>query len=262
MKNKLYGSLLLSTLLSSGACAAPYALAISVDTTRFDYAETGDNGELLDTERSEFGDIAGFTFAFEPDYQGFYITTSYSSGTTDYIGGTDVNPTYGSYLTTTNNTILDYSAGFKTTFLLDPYGELQMPLQVGLGYREWQRDILGTYDVYGITETYEWGYFDVGIGLHLALSPDATIGVDANYRKAFNAQMYEDLYGHTFTLNNVYGYTIAVPLEFALNRSVSAFFQYNYEYWNIDASNVVDGWYEPDSETKNQTLSAGLKIWF
>lgn len=261
----LSGPLLLG--LATSMYASPYSLSISADTTRFDYAETSSSGNLLDTETNSFGDISGFTLSLEPSYQGLYITTSYSSGNTDYIGGTNTDPTFGSYRTTTDNTVLDYSAGFKSITVLDPYGEVEMPFKIGLGYREWQRNvhdgynILGDY-VLGVDETYDWGYLDIGIGLHFAISPNAMLGVDASYQKAFNAQMYENLHGYTFKLNNVYGYKITVPLEVVLNDSLNLFFQYNYEYWNIGASDAVEGWYEPDSETKNQTLSAGLKFWF
>lgn len=255
----------LSILLGTSVYASSYGLSISADTTQFDYSETA-QGQLLDTETNNFGDITGFTLSLEPDYQGFYLTTSYSNGNTDYIGATNIDPTYGSFRTTTENTLLNYSAGFKTTTLLDRYGEIKMPFKIGLGYREWERDIQGKYDdalgayVSGVNEIYDWGYLDIGIGLHFALSPDATLGIDASYQTAFNAQMR--VYGNTFDLNNVHGYKITVPLEIVLNQSMSAFFQYNYEYWNISESNVIDGWYEPDSETKNQTLSAGLKFWF
>ena len=266
----------LSIMLGTSVYASSYGLSISADTTQFDYAETDMQGRLADTERSEFGDISGFTFSLEPDYQGFYITTSYSNGNTDYIGGVTIkNPDgsytttpYGSFLTTTENTLLNYSAGFKTTTLLDRYGEIKMPFKIGLGYREWERDIHGKYDdalglyVSGVNEIYDWGYLDIGIGLHFALSPDATLGIDASYQTAFNAQMRENIYGNTFDLNNVHGYKITVPFEIVVNQSLSAFVQYNYEYWNIGASNVIDRQYEPDSETKNQTLSAGLKFWF
>ncbi|HEX5623381.1 MAG TPA: hypothetical protein VFX57_02955 [Sulfuricurvum sp.] len=251
----------LSLAIGASVYASSYTFSMSGDTTRFDYAET-EGGQLLDTETNNFGAINGFTLSLEPSYQGFYITTSYSSGDTDYIGGTTIDPTYGSFRTTTHNEIVDYSAGFKTTTLLDRYGEVEMPFKIGLGYREWERDIQGTDTVLGVKEIYDWGYLDIGIGLHFALSPDSTLGIDASYREAFNAQMRENIYGNTFDLNDVHGYKITVPLEIVLNRSMSAFFQYNYEYWNISESNVVDGWYEPDSETKNQTLSAGLKFWF
>lgn len=252
----------LSLAIGTSLYASSYSLSISADTTQFDYAETDYSGQLLDTEKNSFGDIAGFTLSIDPAFSGFYLTASYSSGETDYIGGTDLNPTYGSHRTTTDNTVVDYSAGFKSIIPLGMRGEVEMPFKVGLGYREWSRDIRPTQSVLGYEEIYDWGYFDIGIGLHYPLSPDASLGIDASYRKAFNAQMRENLYGITFDLNNVYGYTIAVPLEVALNDSMNLFFQYRYEYWNIGASNIVWGYYEPDSETKNQTLSAGLRFWF
>lgn len=245
----LFGALSLS--------ASEYSLSISVDTTRFDYAETSRSGNLLDTETNDFGDIAGFGIRLEPRMNGFYIGANYAEGETNYIGGTNADPTYGSHRTTTQNTVVDYTLGYQVTSILDQY--TKMPFRAGVGYRGWLREISG---VSGYEELYEWGYMSVGLGLHTQFSPDVFIGIDADYRKAFNAQMYENAQGYTFDLKNVYGYTVSVPIEIKLDHEWSAFGRYSYEYWNIGASNYINSAYEPDSETKNQSLSLGVKYYF
>lgn len=261
MRIRPHLSIPFSLALSTSLYASSYSLSISADTTRFDYAET-EGGHLLDTETNDFGDISGFTLSLEPQYRGVYITSSYSSGDTDYVGGTDVDPTYGSYTTTTRNSIIDYSVGYKTTIPLDPRAGVEMPFNIGLGYRRWLREVQSTADAWGYDEEYDWGYLDIGTGMHFALSRNAMLGFDAHYRNGFGARMYENSNGYTYNLKNVYGYKIAVPLEIALDRSLRLFFLYSYEYWNIGASDPVGGYYEPDSETKNEILSAGLKLLF
>lgn len=252
--------LFLSIFSTLSLSASDYAFSMSVDTTRFDYAETSISGNLLDTETNDFGDISGFGIRLEPRMNGFYIGVNYSEGDTDYIGGTNIDPTYGSHRTTTQNTVVDYTLGYQVTSILDQYTKI--PFRAGVGYRGWLRDIRSTPSVSGYEELYEWGYMSVGLGLHTQFSPNVFIGVDADYRKAFNAQMYENWHGYTFDLKNVYGYTVSVPIEIKLDHTWSAFGRYSYEYWNIGASNVIGGYYEPDSETKNQTLSLGLKYYF
>lgn len=250
-----------TVLIGSSLYASSYSMSVSADTTEFDYAETGRTGALLDTETSRFGDISGFTFTLQPEQNGFYVGGSYAKGHTDYIGGTNVNPTYGSHRTTTQNTLLDYSVGYKATAILDNRN-MEIPIKLGLGYRGWLREIQSTATVSGYDELYEWQYFDCGIGLHYMPSSSVSVGIDANYRKALNAQMYENWHGYTFKLKDVYGYKVAVPIEYAVNASLRAFVMYNYEYWSIGASDPVGGYYEPDSETKNETLSVGLKYKF
>lgn len=246
-------------MVCSSAYASTYTLSVSADTTEFDYTET--NGAVvLDTETRNFGNINGFTINLEPKVNGFYAGGSYAEGNTDYIGGTDIDPTYGSHRTVTKNRIIDYSVGYKATTIID--SKMEMPVKFGLGYREWLRDIQSTPTVSGVGELYDWGYLDFGIGLHYLASSNLTIGIDGNVRKAFSAEMYENIHGATFKLKNVYGYKISVPLDYALNASWSGFFVYNYEYWNIGASDPVGGYYEPDSKTKNHILSAGLKFRF
>lgn len=249
-------SLLLITLLGSTSLfASEYSISVSADTTRFDYAETNRAGQLLDTENADFGKVSGATLSIEPRYQGLYFTASYASGNTDYVGSIlgSGNP-YGSARGTTYNEIGDYNFGYKAT-VRNFRSDFEMPVTFGVGYHRWLRQL-------GYDETYDWGYYNVGAGLHYRMSSTMSIGADATYRKAFNAQMYENLHGYTFNLNNVYGYKITVPFEVKINPQLSTFISYNYEYWNIDASNVVGGYYEPDSETKNETLSFGLKLNF
>jgi len=249
-----------SILLGASLYASSYSLSVSADTTKFDYTETA-NGAVLDTETNGFGDISGYTVDFQPEKNGFYVSGSYAKGDTDYIGGTNLNPTYGSHQTTTHNTLVDYSAGYKTTTVIASR-HMEIPVKFGVGYHGWLRELQSTPTVFGYDEKYEWGYFDAGVGLHYRASSAILMGIDANYRKAFNAEMYENWNGYTYKLKNVYGYKVAVPLEYSLDASWSTFAKYTYEYWNIDASDPVGGYYEPDSETKNETLSVGVKFRF
>lgn len=251
-----------SLLIASYGYADSYSWSLSADTTRFDYAETAD-GTLLDTEKADYGKVNGFTVSLQPQHSGLYFSAAYAKGDTDYAGSLigSGNP-YGSYRAVTTNEIADYDFGYKATARLDPRGDLEMPVTVGVGYRRWLRQLHGTPGVSGYDELYEWGYYDVGVGLHYRLAPDMSLGIDGNYRTAFNAQMYENYHGYTFDLHNVHGYKITVPFELTLNPALSTFVVYNYEYWNIGASNTINTWYEPDSETKNETLSVGVKYRF
>lgn len=242
------------------AWSSDYSLSLSVDTTRFDYAETSRTGSLLDTETSDFGDIVGISMRYEPRMNGFYLGMSYAEGDTDYIGGTTANPTYGSHRTTTHNRLFQYDAGYQMTARIDR--DNTVPFRLGIGYRGWLRQIGSTATVYGYDELYEWGYFNIGAGWHTALSPTVSMGIDADYRKAFNAEMYENWHGYTYRLKNVYGYKIGIPIEWNVDNRLGLFLLYNYEYWNIGASDNVGGYYEPDSETKNQSVSVGVKFRF
>ena len=247
--------LLISLVSVSYVYASDYSLSLSADTTKFDYAETDRSGNLLDTERADYGKISGLTITLEPRYQGWYFSAAYAEGNTDYVGSLlGSGDPYGSYRGITANEIEDYILGYKAT-ARDTRGDWEIPLTVGVGYRRWLRQL-------GYDELYDWGYYNFGIGLHLRLSSTMSIGADAAYQKAFNAQMYENLHGYTYNLNNVYGYKITVPFEVMLSHQLGAFISYNYEFWNIDASNSVGGFYEPDSETNNETLSFGFKFYF
>jgi len=254
--------LLLSICTAIPLLASSYDMQLSVDSTRFDYAETAD-GTLLDTEKSGFSDIYGGTLVLMPKQSGWYGSASFARGDTEYVGSlSGTNDPYGSYRGTTSNKTEEYVLGYATRSKLDPEGIIEIPINVGVGYRRWLRQLHSAPGVAGFDELYTWGYFSAGIGMEYHLSSDMSIALLGDYRHAFNAQMYENYHGYTFDLNNVHGYKISVPLEIAIDRQTSFFLQYSYDYWNIGASNVVNGWYEPDSETKNEILSVGLKLSF
>lgn len=174
-----------SLLIGSYGYADSYSWSLSADTTRFDYAETAD-GTLLDTEKADYGKVNGFTISLQPRYNGLYLSASYAKGDTDYAGSLigSGNP-YGSYRAVTTNEIADYDFGYKATARLDSRGDLEMPVTAGVGYRRWLRQLHGTPGVSGYDELYEWGYYDVGVGLHYRLAPDMSLGIDGNYRTAF-----------------------------------------------------------------------------
>lgn len=234
---------------------------LTADTTRFNYAETGSAG-LLDTETNRFTDINGLSLWHESSLKGIYWGLSYAQGQTDYVGGTMSNPIYGSLRSTTMNRIIDSALGYKKVSILDRRGDIEMHTRLGLGYRGWWRALESTPTVNGYDEFYHWGYLNAGIGFNVLLTSRLSLGIDADVRKALYSRMYENLHNYNFKLRNVYGYKISVPLAYRINQKWDAVFQYNYEFWNISASDKIGNFYEPDSTTKNVTLSVGVKYNF
>lgn len=244
--NKGYALLLVTVMGQAGS------LWVSVDNNTFDYAETKTDGSLLDTEKNR--NLLGVSMGIEPEgAKGWYVKTRFAAGDTDYagslIGGAEV---YGSYKGITHNIVSDSTLGFTMPLALANPWNLTIPVRGGIGYRGWYRD-LNAYSEY-----YDWGYATVGIGVQYSPNNRLNLGIDVDYQKAFFARMSETLNGHHFDLKNVYGYSITTPLRYTLNDHYSFIAQYRYEMWNINHSEIIGGFYEPDSRTKNHIVSVGV----
>jgi hypothetical protein len=244
--NKGYALLLLAVMTQAGS------LWVSVDKTNFDYAETRNDGSLLDTEKNR--NLLGVSMGIEPkEGKGWYAKTRFAGGDTDYagsvIGGSGV---YGSYKGISHNVVSDSTLGYATNMTPNTPVNLTLPIRWGIGYRGWHR-YLNAYSEY-----YDWGYATIGTGVHFSPNNRLNLGIDVDYQKAFFAGMSETLHGYHFDLKNVYGYSITAPLSYALNDHYSFIAQYRYEMWNINHSETIGGFYEPDSRTKNQVISVGV----
>jgi long-subunit fatty acid transport protein len=92
------------------------------------------------------------------------------------------------------------------------------------------------------------------------------VGFEYVIKRAFDPKMSESLFGMTFDLGFVNGYSIEVPAIYDISKHFSIEFAYKYDYWHIRKSNIVcpDSnltnlcFYEPESKTRNQLLKFGL----
>ena len=105
-------------------------------------------------------------------------------------------------------------------------------------------------------------YFNVGLK-SMFHDEDWHVGVEFAYQRAVNPTLYADLKGGlNFDLGTTDGYYLEIPLIYDIDDNYSIELSYKYDYWKIRESNVVDGFYEPDSKTKNQILTISLVIEF
>jgi len=229
------------------------SVSLSVDKTNFDYAETKMDGSLSNTEQTTH--LMGGTFGVHPKGdKGLYFKTRFAAGDTNYVGRLlGSSGGYGSYKGLTHNILSDSTLGFSMPLPVANPWNLTIPIRGGVGYRGWYRN-LNAYSEY-----YDWGYVTVGTGVQYSPNSRLNLGIDVDYQKAFSAGMRRSWYTETyFDLKNVYGYSITTPLRYTLNEHYSFIAQYRYEMWNINHSEIISGFYEPDSRTKNHIVSVGV----
>lgn len=258
MKTLLSAALLLPAL----SYGATFTLEAGAKTTAYDYTETS-SPVVLDTEDSDLGDVNGGYARLgiglwkndQGGTDGFEAYVSHTEGDTRYIGALlgSGNP-YGSVVSTTENTYDDLQLNFVRTM---PQANTTYLVRAGLGYYSWER-ALSAFQV----ETYSWYYAQIGIGIEEHFDKGLSLGLDVTGQYAFGQEMETSWPGYTFDLGRVYTVRTSIPLTIPLTDKLAFRARAEYEYTSIGKSNIIGGYYEPDSEQKNWNLYAGVIIDF
>jgi len=262
MTNIVKSFVLLSCVLISNLSADKfkfYAQLLSMD-----YVETANDGRFLDSETSDYSNIAGVEMEYALDFakghggadkSSLEFDLSYLQGESNYDGFLQSGGTIVSSLQSlTKNKIIEPRVRWRETTKGDSY---DVSLFTSVGYRYWRRD-LGSQ--YGYREEYTWAYGDVGVNFTFH-EGNWHLGFEGAYQRAYKPTMYAAIGGGLdFDLGTTSGYNFNIPLRYDVNEQTSIELVYDYNSWNISASNVVNGYYEPDSTTKNKTIKLGLII--
>jgi hypothetical protein len=234
-------------------------------SVKVDYTETDSTGTTADTESTKLGGkINGFEVGaavkvanglIGGDSSKAQLIYSKNKGNSDYVGsiiGSGLG--YGSALSTTKNDIsaieLNWLESKSTS-----YGSAN--LRFGIGNRLWERTLSAAQK-----ENYEWKYWHAGLGFDFIMAQRVTLGLNMRYQRAISPEMKASgtPINATFKLGTTDGYKLEIPMSIALTKNVDLIASYAYDYWNITASNVVGGYYEPDSKTENIIASLGVAV--
>ncbi|MDB2562067.1 DUF481 domain-containing protein [Sulfurimonas sp.] len=224
-----------------------------------DYREYDFSGNILDSEMSGFTDIMGVDMGLQ-----FLLNETSSSyikletnlmtigGYTDYVGSLlGSGQPYGSYVSRTVNNIIDVDINVKMQQKITDSFELQYAL--GLGYRYWERSLSSTQ-----IEIYEWYSLRTMLGAHYKLSKKLKIGAEIEYQYGFNETMSASNLGSNFDLGGADIMKISIPLVYSYSDKLDFLASAVYEEQTIEHSNVINGFYEPDSTAKNQYIKIGV----
>lgn len=233
--------------------AANNQIGVQVQSRHVDYTET-ENGTVLDTEG---GNVPGFGLSasvMKNIWLGNdYIAAQYSrfSGRTDYIGAPLSGGAYGSLTGKSGAKIADFSLrygkGFPIhdQFMVTPYAEL--------GYYKWDRDV-------GYMEHYTHKYYGVGALGQYSPASKWVLSATAMIGRTYGSEI--DVvapFGFTADLGNSAIYKAGVSIDYALSKNLHANAGIDYTSWKYGASAVqASRYYEPDSETKDTIIKAGI----
>jgi len=270
MKKILIGSILalgISTLQAS-------SLEVGLGNVQFDYSEYLDDGSWFNSEKSEEYELDGGFIKYEHSLSDLknedrkykqYLEVYYSFHL-NRAEHTQPN----ALGTPTDNELHQGHLRYKAINKVENY---ELGIFVGLGYRYWDRDMLGSSNLRGYLETYEWPYYEAGLSWKW-YDGNFYMGIDASFQKAYKPTMIAytkniSTFGRDldFDLGDTQGYKIDIPLGYKVNENWDVVLHYVYDAWDIEKSNelpIANGskaW-EPFSETRNSYTYISLKYKF
>ena len=228
---------------------------ISFVSNAMDYREYDKNNEILDSESSDLSEMLGVEFKYRfyfKDSSHIELSALGVSGDTKYKGSYfGSGDPYGSLVSTTKNDIYNIALFYKMENETS-FERVKMHAGLGIGYKFWQRELQKTQ-----IEQYYWYSLRANVGISYNLGALVSM-LEFEYQYGIDPQMSATGFSEDFDLGGANIMLISIPLRYEVSKNLDLLCAYNYEYQIIDASNSIDGAYEPDSTAKNHYLKFGV----
>ncbi|MBI3479444.1 MAG: hypothetical protein HY016_03670 [Nitrosomonadales bacterium] len=268
----VWGALLFALLITpvyGGAPSLPpdsTSAEIGISVLRFNYAEYGDGGTLMD---QELGTVPGLSFRFTHRRSGLETegVASYHYGSVNYTGQSTLGAPAA---TTTNESIGDVALrlGYwlDTAYPVMPYA--------GIGYHGWDRNILPVGNVSGLLESYRWAYMWLGAKLLAYQQDTSSLAFDLGWIRPITPLMDVDYYNARVYPSGGNGLRLLMTSHWALDNNTALILEPYIEYWSLGRSpNVATSQgcspnpppciiHEPESDTRNFGLNMRLGVAF
>lgn len=252
----------LTILLPAISIAQP-SVTIAPSLMDFDYVEYDDNGNFLDGEKGVIPGIElGFSF-IQPETQfGFVFAFKHFAGDVDYDGhiqSSDAELDGLPLETKTNEDVTEFYFGLTKGVVEGLF------LEAGFSIKEWDRDIQGKFIddpkpafVSGLYEVYEWNQFSIGGKVERKIYGEHYLNFKIAYLKIIDPKM--KLFGSVYKLQAKSGSMLEAGWQYRLDSQKTVGLVGNITKWEFGRSPVVNGFYEPDSESEMRTLKLTFTI--
>jgi len=259
MKKIFYGLLLL-TSFSYADSLNKFNFEFSYLGLTQNYKEYDTSDSILDSEISKNLGLNGIKIGINYDFFKYrnihnYIGINYYKveGNTEYKGSLlNGNQPYGSIVSISQNKIYEYEGLIKSEIFLHNFSIFS---EFSFGNRYWKRTLSSIQE-----EDYEWYFLKAKLGTKINIYKNFFIGLNTDYKYAIKPTMKFD--SLSFNLNNVYSYSIGIPLILSVNDKLSFNIENKYENIHIFDSDYNQGYYEPRSTTHNIYTKIGMNYKF
>jgi hypothetical protein len=239
---------------------------VSIGKQRMDYHEMDNYNDVptkyLDSETGSQPWIsASFSKQFNIGrFENFFLKGSlaYATGHTRYNGYLydSMTDTYTPYRSTTDTTTFDTEIKVGKGFVLGNY--VQLTPYISYAFHSWNRDMEANDSAHGYVETYYHGAYNVGTLAQFAFTPKLVGHVDSSIGRTSGARMYADDTDDEYKLGSRTIFTVDVGLTYLVGKKWSVNGGYRLNKFSYGESPVVNGYYEPESKTKLQTIYLGV----
>ena len=242
---------------------------VGITRDYFKYEEFNEQGIFLD---GEYGYVDGMKFTLGARNNRFetQLVFEKSNDAVEYDG--HLQPSGAPYTTKTDERFT--SAAFEAKYRFSSFQYVTPLLLVGMGHREWQRDILPKGNVPGLYEVYRWSYAELGVAAEMRANLHWTITMEGRLRRQINPTIvinfgptYDDL---TLDLGVKNNYRLACVLNYKHSKALSLSMEVYWLTWDIGRSNtkIVTGVgpfaggqaTEPESKTNISGISFSAKF--
>ena len=232
-------------------------ISFFVSGNKIDYKEFY-NSQVLDSEKSQFGDMKGFKISSEinRDKLSLLLSFKYLKGNTIYDGSSWDN----------KKASFKESGVFIYQTKMDIGYNLISNINIigGIGYRLYNRGKSNNINDYN--EKYKWKFYEIGLSIDKRFNK-IFAGIKGLYHKAINPILEAEFFGGvTYKLGKTDGYSLIIPVGYQFNKNWSFVAQYDYEYWKSNKSSIINlanrATFEPTSKTKNSYINVGFRYSF
>jgi hypothetical protein len=194
-----------------------------------------------------------------------YGSLSWNKGNSDYVGSF-IGGNYGDLRQRDNAEITNED--FRIGKGFDVSDSLMLTPYLGIGARQWRRDISGAG---GYREDYSHGYVGGGLLAQYSPAPGWVLGVNGLVGSTFSASMKTTAVAggaaitpQTYKLGNSAIYMVGASVDRAITDTVHANLSVDYTNFSYGRSAVspIDSTFEPDSRTSAVALKVGLGFAF
>lgn len=248
---------------------SPITGDFGLSITDFSYQEFKQNGPLFN---HEYGILPGIKIGLSKNFkQGFLATTfSYHWNEVNYEGETQSGLPIK---TRTDEKI--YTGSLQLGQQLKITDHFISQFYIGLGYYQWQRDILSTATKLGLFETYQWRYGLLGVkgilpisdksklSIHFALTYPLNPTIKVNFNGIFDEKK--------FNLAAKKGKMFSLAWQYQYTEKINIILEPYLEHWQFGASakqtlirggKIVGSLFEPRSKMHNYGLMIYLRRTF
>jgi len=230
----LIGSFLLSPLAQAADAQGAVDLHVGASVLRFDFREVADTGEQLVREQGVLPGVLGGVGQTLGRWR-WSAELSYYAGSVQYDGQTQTGATFD---TKTDATLTRVRA--RALRLLDPEGRFAAGL--GLGYRQWQRQIRGRGMVSGLDERFVAGDVSAEARLSVLRSETTTVDIDLQAAWPLRPQVKIDFGGifdtKTLLLGPRLAGRVSVPASWTTGPGSRLIVEPGFEAWGFGRSST------------------------